>query len=168
MPVIDLPGIFRKGIGFQTVDNPMHNRAHEESRSNPRLIVVPFNQRESYVSWLLARGLITHAENLAAEIVRRSFEAMGGSGARGVDTTRPYVDGGHVAQSITDGQLRAGETMREVLQCLGPDGRRVVIALAGEGRWPKDLRDTPAAQAYLGLRFRECLTSLAIRWGYQK
>lgn len=151
------------------VDNPHYEPAHHGRADNPRKIKAPYNPRESYSGWLLHRGLITPAEARAATDVRQAFEALGGGGARAMDYTKEPVDGGGASDPITERQRRAGALLSECHGTLGPAGHDLVMKLAGECLWPRDLAPRDARkQDYLSMRFRECLEHLSIRWGYQK
>lgn len=150
------------------VDNPMFARDHAESTTNPRRIAAAYNARESYAGWLVIKGLITTSEYEAASIVRAAFEAMGGAGASAMDYTKEPVDGGGMADPISERQMQAGQTLKQCAAHLGPRGHSLVISLAGEGRWPRDLAPGDRVkQDYLSMRFRECLESLAVLWGKQ-
>lgn len=148
-------------------DNPMFSRDHQESMSNPRRIKASFNMRESYVGWLWQKRLITDAEKKAADRVRHAFEALGGSGAKAIDYSKEPVDGGGAVSDITDRQITAGRTLREVHRMLGPQGHDLVMRMCGEGRWPQDMALDRRKRDYLSMRLRECLEHLAIMWGYQ-
>jgi hypothetical protein len=151
------------------VDNPLFQRSHMESRTNPARIRAAYNPRESYVGFLFGKKLITEAEKRAGDKVRQAFEAMGGSGARAIDYGREHVDGGRIAESLTEYQLEAGKTLRDVHRILGALGHDLVLRLAGEGKWPRDIAPMDThKQKYLSMRFRECLETLAIHWGYQR
>lgn len=152
---------------MKEVDNPHYSRAHDGDRSNPKRIKAAYNPRESYVGLLHQRGKISDSERRAGDKVRQAFEMMGGVGAQAMDYTREPVDGGGIPDPITDRQLRAGRTLREVHDVLGPAGHDLVIRIAGEGRWPRDLTSDQERQRYLSLRLRECLEHLAVHWGYQ-
>lgn len=150
------------------VDNPNYQREHAESRSNPRRIECAFNPNESYIGWLHVKNKITDAEYKAAGRVRQAFEAMGGAGASAIDYSRDAVDGGRIAEPITPRQMQAGITLRDVHASLGPQGHDLVLRIAGEGCWPRDLSPDPEGQRYLRNRLKECLEHLAVHWGYQQ
>ena len=150
------------------IDNPLYNRAHDGDRTNPKRITAAYNPRESYVGWLLARDQINRAEYEAAGKIREAFEAMGGAGARAMDYSKEWVDGGMMPDPITDAQLNAGRTLKQCAAWLGPAGHDLTIKLAGQCLWPKDMAPDRNGQLYVGKRFRECLSTLAHHFGLQK
>lgn len=148
------------------VEDPNYQREHHGAKGNTKDIDVQFNMRESYVGFLFARGLIDAGEKQAGDKIRQAYERMGGKGASAIDYTKEHVDGGQIAQTITDGHLLASATLREALGWLGPEGYDLTLKLAGECLWPKDVASN-ARQEYAGLRFRECLDTLAVNWGHK-
>ena len=158
-----------KGSVTVDVDNPHYSRSHEESGTNPKATKAWFNPRESYCGFLWSKQLITAGEWKVAGIVRFHFERLGGAGAGAMDYTKEPVDGGKNAQDITDPQLLSGEVMKEMARVLGPQGHDLVLRMAGNGEWPKDIapRDK-RKQDYLSMRLRECLEHLAVHWKFQR
>jgi hypothetical protein len=151
------------------IDNPLYNRAHDGDRTNPKRITAAYNPRESYVGFLHAKSIIDDAEFQAGVIIRAAYEDMGGVGARAIDYTREHVDGGGIAQTISDRHLKASRTLQEARKVLGEDGYNITIKLAAQGLWPKDLRPNDVkAREVLGTRLRECLDILAVLWGKKK
>jgi hypothetical protein len=161
------PQITLAGTIMVEIDNPNFQRVHAGTSANPRKIMAAYNPRESYVSWLFAKSLISEAERRAGDKVRKSFEAMGGAGAQAIDYSRTKVDGGKPQEQIAVYQLEAGKVLQDCCQALGPQGHDLVIKLCGEGRWPKDLANDKKRQDFISLRLRECLGSLASHWGFQ-
>lgn len=149
------------------VEDPHYQREHHGAKGNTKDIDVQFNMRESYVGWLFARKLIDAGEKQAGDEIRQAYERMGGRGAGAIDYTKEHVDGGQIAQTITDGHLLAAARLREANAWLGPEGFDLTMKLAGECLWPKDLSPDRARQEYLGLRFRECLDTLAVNRGHK-
>lgn len=149
------------------VDNPDYQPQHAGASGNPRKSPATFNLRESYVGELAARRVITEGEKRAADRIRAAYEAMGGAGAGAIDYERVRVDGGQIAQTVTDRQLNASRTMRESINALGPQGHDLVIQIAGQGRRPVEFSRVKGRQDYISQRFRECLETLAEHWGYQ-
>lgn len=154
-------------IAVIEVDDPYFDPKTPESRSNPRKMKATINARESYAMWLYARRHIDHAELLAAKRIRGAWERLGGAGARAIDYSRERVDGGAAPQTISDDHLLAARILKDALSTLGPAGYDLTIKLACMGLWISDLSSREAQQKYLGMRFRECLDSLAAHWGYK-
>lgn len=157
----------RASVTVIEVDNPLYNRAHGPDKTNQQHIPVAFNMRESYVGWLFARGLIDGGEKRAADKVRQAYERMGGAGASAIDYGREHVDGGHIAQTITDSHLLAAGVLRDALSWLGQEGYSLTMKLAAEGRWLAELSNDERRREFLGNRFRECLDTLAVNWGFK-
>lgn len=149
------------------VENPHFQKEHDISRSNPTHIKATYNPKESYVGYLWQKKNITDAEKWAGDRVRQAYEAMGGSGAPAMDYTRLKVDGGGSSDPITERQLKAASILLESSRALGPEGHDLVIVLAGEGLWPKDLTLDKEKRRFMSMRFRECLETLAVYWGKQ-
>ena len=154
-------------IAVIEVDDPYFDPKTPESRSNPRKMKATINARESYAMWLYARRHIDKAELKAASRIRRSWERLGGAGAKAIDYTSERVDGGQIAQTITDDHLEAARDLRAAAAVLGPAGYDLTIKLACMGLWISDLSPKEVHQKYLGMRFRECLDSLAAYWGFK-
>lgn len=158
------------GAGFVMieVDNPLYQNRHEASRTNPRKIIAAYNYRESYVTWLFGKGLISEAERRAADKVRQAYETMGGAGAQAIDYSRTKVDGGHIADPISIRQLEAGALLREVHSVLGPKGHDLVLRLCGECLWPENIAPrSKTTRERIGFLLRECLDTLAAHFGYK-
>ena len=150
------------------VDNPLYQRSHDGASANPRKIRAAYNPKESYAGYLWVKNKITEPEWVVAGIVRRSHEMCGGAGAKSMDYSREAVDGGASAQDITDAQIAAGQTLKEVESILGNRGDYVLmIDLAGEGKWPREITDNPERQRYLAMHFRTLLERIAVRWKLQ-
>lgn len=155
------------GVAMIEIDNPLYQRAHDGAAGNERKIRAAYNPRESFVGFLYFKGKIGDAEKLAGDRIRQAYEAMGGAGAGAIDYTRTRVDGGRIAEPLSERQLSAGQFLKSVRGWLGPAGHEITIRLAGEGCWPRDLApgDT-ARQQYYSMRLRECLETCAERLGY--
>lgn len=151
-----------------SVDNPYFSASHGESSTNARQIRAQFDARESYAGFLWSKGTIGNDQRKAADRVRHAYERMGGAGAPAMDYGREIVDGGQVAKTITESHLAASATLRECLACLGPEGYDLVIKLAAEGHWPRELwrNNTEHYRRKKAETFRRCLTLLAELWGY--
>lgn len=149
------------------VDNPSYQPQHEGASANPRKVRASYNPRESYAGYLWFRKKITDTEFQAATYVRRNYELVGGAGAGSIDYSVERVDGGQIAQDITAQQMAAGRVLKHLSIMLGPAGYDLVIKLAGEGQWPRDMSSKNEKQRYLSMRFRECLEHIAVDQGWQ-
>jgi hypothetical protein len=81
------------------------------------------------------------------------------------------VDGGRLPEVLTDQQRRAVQDLKAARLALGPEGNQLVIDVLAKG-WSimqasiERGQTTERGRRYVGERFRECLKSLAIRFGY--
>lgn len=158
-------------ITLALVENPNWSRAHHGDKSNPRLVSVPFNHKESAISLLAARNVINPSQMAAADRFRAIWEAMGGSGASALDYSREPVDGGGAVEPITDRQLSAGRELKRAAEALkkahGEYAYRLVTYIAGEGRSIHDLTSTRRERDTMTDNLRLYLDVLAGLWNFQ-
>lgn len=91
-------------------------------------------------------------------------------GARAIDFTREAVDGGQLAEPLTEYTRRALQKLAKVRDGLGEEGEAIVRGILGEGlsiteyaaRQGNPLR---SHREYVGRRLRECLEGLAYFYG---
>jgi hypothetical protein len=151
---------------FFDVANPYHNAGKDETSNEPTLRLRV--NLTNYVVRIHRQGAINDAQKRVADRICAAYELMGGKGAGGIDYTKTRVDGGFGAIDISDQSLRASETFKDTLRVLGPQGHDLVLNLAGMGKAPRDLVLSRWKQADLAKKFVDCLTTLAIHWGYQQ
>lgn len=153
------------------VENPNWSRAHDGDKTNPRLIAVPFNHKESAISVLAAKGSIDAAQTAAAVRFRSLWEALGGSGAKAMDYTREPVDGGGASEPISLRQLTAGAELKVASDALkaahGIYAYRLVSYIAGEGRSIHEMTETRRQRDTMTDNLRTYLDVLAGIWGYK-
>jgi hypothetical protein len=126
-----------------------------------------FNSKEDYISRLWGRGEINDGQKLAADRIRAAFEAMGGSGAGGIDYEKTRVDGGSPSEPISDRSLRAADTMRQSVLCLGPVGHVLIINIAAQGMIPTKMSLSDYRRRAIKAEFMDGLEALAVQFGYQ-
>ena len=161
----------KKRTSSIAVDNPYFNRAAPADTTNPAKIKARINRRESYPVYLFHRGTVDEAEFIAAKRSCAVYETIGGAGARAIDYGRQQVDGGQIAQSVTEAQLYASQTLHQMLKVLGSEGYHLTLNLTGAGLWPRDLAgedEQRQRSRYIGERFKECLDVLAVHWGLKQ
>lgn len=150
------------------VENPMWSRAHHGDKSNPRFITVQVNPRESAIAELASRQALNEAQVAAADMFRRLFEAMGGTGARGIDTTREFVEGGRFPDPIGDKAITAGKKLALAHEALvsahGLYGWRLIGYICGEGRSIHELTETRRQRDTMTDNLRAYLDCLAQHW----
>lgn len=149
------------------VDDPYFNRAHAETKANPRKITAAYNMMESPIAYMIAKGQVDQGQGAAGLHFRRIFEQAGGTGAQAMDYTKEPVDGGMIADPITERQWRAGQELRDAHAMLGQLGYDLVRDVCGRGCFLKDLYPTKWQQTQAGKNLRDCLTTLSHHWGYE-
>jgi hypothetical protein len=90
---------------------------------------------------------------------------------RAVDPAREAVEGGRLPELLTDTQRRAVQDLKAAREALGREGHQLIRDVLGSG-----MSITQAAcnrgllsevdRKYTGKRFRERLSTLAVRFGY--
>ncbi len=91
-------------------------------------------------------------------------------GVRAIDPTKERVDGGRIAEPLTDVVKRALDDLRGGRLALGEDGTALVADVIGKGLTLAKAADarglsSKSGREYLGRRFRECLDRLAVVFG---
>jgi len=127
--------------------------------------------RDDPLAAMIARGQIDEAQFQAGRKWQKLHDCSTIGVIRAIDPAKEAVDGGGRVESITDRQISAFTELRESYEALGTYGKTLVFYVLGEG-----LNITQAAVRmncstesevkYIGRRFRECLESLAILWGF--
>lgn len=131
----------------QMIENPEFSRDHAEDKAaNFRKIAADVNSRESAITVLASKKAIDECQAEAAVRFRRLFEAMGGKGARAIDYSREFVDGGRFPDPIGDQQIDAGKKLAAAYEVLtkshGIYAWRLVSYVCGEGRSIHDMTET--------------------------
>jgi hypothetical protein len=115
---------------------------------------------------------IDDAQYYAGRHWQRSYELAEVGGAKAIDPTREAVDGGRSqVPGVTDEQSRAFASLARAARFLGMEGEAIIqdvlggcctIEMAAARRGLLTIRE----REYLGKRFRECLETLAVVYGY--
>ena len=155
-------------IGSMRQENPNWSRDHDGRKDNPRYIQAAMNLRESAVVSLYARGHIDEAQHKAAEEFRRLFETLGGVGARAIDYSREFVDGGRFPEPIGDRQIDAGKKLAAAYEALtkahGLYAWKIVGYVCGEGRSISELTETKRQRLTMTDNLRTYLDCLCAHW----
>ncbi|WP_127524062.1 hypothetical protein [Mesorhizobium sp. Z1-4] len=155
---------------LQPVLNPDWRPDRDGEKAFPRYVTAAVNIRESSISALLANNAITASQHAAAEKFRTLFEAMGASGAKGLDTTREFVDGGTFPEPIGQKAIDAGKKLASAHHALvtshGLYAWRLVGYICGEGRTIRELAETRRQRDTMTDNLRAYLDVLAAHWGY--
>ncbi len=158
-------------LGERVIDNPLFNPAYPAGKlGNVKLATATVNIRESTVSLLAARRVLSDSQVRAADMFRKLWEAMGGKGASAIDWRKEVVDGGVQRDPISPQAMEAGLKLKRAQQAVtaahGYYGWKLVTYIAGEGHSVHDLTQTRRdAETMIGL-FRHCLDVLAVEWGF--
>jgi hypothetical protein len=150
-------------VGTVTVDDP-YGSAFDK-------IVVFRNLRDDPLAAMHDAGQIGQHQFIAGRHWQKCYELSEMGGARAIDPTKEAVDGGRIPEPLSDAKCRALGDLAKARQALGLEGgaiimdvlgRHMTIALCCDARGLTSERE----RNYLGRRFRECLDTLAIEFGY--
>lgn len=148
--------------------------AKGEEIKPPKTIDVVQNLRDDPLAWLLARRYITNGQFMAGRQWQRWYESAQDSGSRGMDYTRPKVDGHGAAKDLINDRRR--KAIHKLLTCrrvLGVDGDRLIRQVLGE-RWSFEQvanQEGMRGDRYIrsiGYVLRRYLRELAKSLGYEK
>lgn len=127
--------------------------------------------RDDQLAGMYSRSQIDDAQYRAGRKWQQLYEISEIGAVRAIDPSKEAVDGGRSPEPLTDKQLDAFKALGECNRVLGVGGgdlvrdvlgRGLTIAQAAQGREYYTERETK----YLGHRFRICLESMAIHWGF--
>ena len=154
---VQIPLAQRRFVVDDLVDDPEH-----PGRYSPAMR----STRDDPVAGLYARRAIDTAQMSAARIWQGHWEAAHGCVVRAIDPTREPVDGhGAAADAFSDRQRDAVLELRAVSVVLGWEGDRIVRLVLADRLTIIELSERIHRPAkYSGLRFRECLETMAKRW----
>lgn len=155
--VVQIPLAQRPFIVDDLVDDP-----ENPGRYSPAMR----STRDDPVAGLYARRAIDTAQMSAARIWQRHWETAHGCVVKAIDPTREPVDGhGAARPDFTDRQRESIFELHRVRIVLGYEGDRIVILVLAERLNLTELATRIARPTkYAGLRFRECLETMAKRW----
>lgn len=135
--------------------------------------VVAFrNLRDDPLAAMHNAKQVDEAQFIAGRHWQRAYELAEIGGVRAIDPTRECVDGGQIAQAtITDAQIKAFGDLARAMTALGMEGEvlvKDVLAKHMTIAQAADRRDMASEleRRYLGRRFRECLDTLSVVFGY--
>jgi hypothetical protein len=150
-------------LGTITVDDP-YGSAFDK-------IVVFRNLRDDPLAAMHDRHQVNDAQFFAGRHWQKCYELSELGGARAIDPTKESVDGGRMPEPLSDAKCRALGDLAKARQALGLEGGALVHDVLGRGMALVECADargmsTRGETEYLGRRFRECLDTLAIAFGY--
>jgi len=137
---------------------------------NGATLVVMRSIRNDPLAALHSRRQIDEAQYQGGRAFQHDFENAG-RGPRAIDPGKEFVDGGLPPDPLPDSQSRAVESLKRAHKELGQAGSALIHdVLIGSMTLDrvagKRQMNTELEKKYLGRRFRECLDTLAIVYGF--
>jgi len=134
-------------------------------------IVVLRSTRHDPLADMKSRGQIDQCDYVAGRHWEAAWEHAEIGGVRGIDPSKEAVDGGRLPEVLTDIQRRAVQDLKAARETLGVAGDELVRDILGRklSIHQAAMRRGMAGEndrKYTGQRFRECLSTLAKRFGY--
>lgn len=158
----DLP--INSRVAIAIVDDPLATTLGEK-------IQVTRSIRDDPLAGMHARQQISDHQLVAGRRWQAHHEGAEVGLLRAIDPAKEYVDGGQFPDPLPDSKIKALEALREADDALGWEGKTIIRAILGDrltvveatmargGRSETDIK-------YVGKRFRECLETLAVLWGF--
>jgi hypothetical protein len=122
-----------------------------------------------------SKGQIDQCDYVAGRHWQAAYENAEIGGVRAIDPGKEAVDGGRLPEILTDQQRRAVVDLKNARSALGTEGNNLIHAALAHSLSMKQIAInrrmgvySEAEHKYVGRRFRECLRTLAIRFGYSK
>lgn len=147
------------------VDDPYFNRAHVETRGNSQKIRAMVNARESPALWMYMHNNIDTAQFEAAKHFRKLYETAQGTGIQSQDFTKEPVDGGYMADPLTDRRQRAAKELAAAHDVLGRAGYLLVESVCAHCMEVAELYHTDWARKRERKNLKDCLERLVSYWG---
>jgi hypothetical protein len=135
-----------------------------------KLETVAYNTRHDPIERMFARDQIDEAQRLAGNRFRALVEMEGARGAKATDYTQEPVDGRGAAPDVSVKALEAATELSGLRNLLGRLDFALVRQIAGEGFNIVDVAkfwgEGKFTVKYVGRRFNDALSQLAMHWGY--
>ena len=134
-------------------------------------IVVLRSTRNDPLADMKAKSQIDQCDYIAGRHWQAAYENAEIGHVRAIDPGKEAVDGGRLPEVLTDQQRRAVQDLKAARGALGAEGNALVVDVLAKG-WSimqasvERGRTSERDRRYIGDRFRECLKTLAIRFGY--
>ena len=134
-------------------------------------IVVLRSTRHDPLFDMKAKKQIDQCDYVAGRHWQAAYENAEIGAVRAIDPSKEAVDGGRLPEVLTDTQRKAMWDIRAARDALGAEGNQLIVDILGKG-WSISQaacergRLSDDDRRYVGRRFRECLHTLAIRFGY--
>lgn len=134
-------------------------------------IVVLRSTRHDPLADMKSKKQIDQCDYVAGRHWQAAWENAEIGGVRAIDPGKEAVDGGRLPEVLTDQQRRAVVDLKNAREALGREGNQLVCDVLGAGMSISQAAvarglSSEADRKYTGKRFRECLSTLAVRFGY--
>lgn len=134
-------------------------------------IVVLRSTRNDPLADMKAKNQIDQCDYVAGRHWQAAWENAEIGSVRAIDPSKEAVDGGRIPEVFTDQQRRAVVDLKAARVALGREGHQLVQDVLGSGMSISQAAiarglGSEADRKYIGKRFRECLATLAVRFGY--
>jgi hypothetical protein len=135
-------------------------------------ILVLRNLRDDPIAAMRSKGYVDECQFMAARHWQKAYELAEIGGAKAIDYERTKVDGGQIAQAtVSDQQARAFADLSRARAGLGDYGSSIVFDVLGchmtiQKCAERRMMVREIEIKYIGRRFRECLDTMAIIFGY--
>ena len=132
-------------------------------------ITVARSLRDDPLARLHVRDQIDDAQYHAGRRFQSDFESAE-RGPRAIDPSKEAVDGGRTPEPITEHQHAAALRLARVRETLGHEGMALVISVLVHAQHWAQIAERRGVRGerwerFYGMRFRECLDSLAVLYG---
>ena len=160
----------RAGESNRGVENYLTPKEVDDPYELGGKIIVMRSTRDDPLADLHARHMIDEAQYQAGREFQKHFEAVE-SGARAIDFTKEAVDGGRLYEGITDARMKSSDMLTIAYEKLGLNGQIIVHEVLVHNLTRKQMAESrglsgKAWEEYYGKRFRECLDTLALVYGF--
>jgi hypothetical protein len=134
-------------------------------------IVVLRSTRNDPLADMKSKGQIDDCDYVAGRHWEAAYEKAEIGGIRAIDPSREMVDGGGLPELLTDIQRDAVKDLKAAREALGREGDALICDVLGRGMSIAQAAyvrgmSSETDRKYIGKRFRECLSTLALRFGY--
>lgn len=156
---------FNRGIGQHVapveVDDPMEHGGK---------LIVMRSTRDDPLGDLHARHMIDEAQYQAGRAFQNDFETAE-RGPSAIDPSKEFVDGGLMPEPITEAQRRSAKQLAIIYKELGMNGSSLVHDVLVHNRTRAQVALSRGLsgkrwEEFFGMRFRECLDTMAIIYGF--
>ena len=133
-------------------------------------IVVLRSTRHDPLFDMKAKKQIDQCDYVAGRHWQAAYENSELGAVRAIDPSKEAVDGGRLPEVLSKQQMAGMQDMRAARETLGAEGHQLMVDILGNG-W--SIRQAAVARGrysdderrYVARRFKECLRSLAKRFG---